>query len=68
MTIIGIYAPSDDFPKTLKEQFHEILTETVVKINHITEIVFLSDMNALSGNRGNDKVLGRNGGVTLKQE
>ncbi|XP_045463868.1 craniofacial development protein 2-like [Harmonia axyridis] len=58
VTILGIYAISDDEPISVKEEFFEQVHEEIGKIGKTRELVVMGDFNSRIGRKINDSVVG----------
>ena len=58
LTIIGIYAPTDDSLVEVKDEFYETLTGLIERVGRRSEIILLGDLNARTGSGINDAVVG----------
>lgn len=58
VTILGLYAISDDEPLTKKDEFFEQVSDEIMKIGKSREIIVLGDLNSRVGRRINDAVVG----------
>ncbi|XP_030764048.1 craniofacial development protein 2-like [Sitophilus oryzae] len=64
LTIIGTYGPNEDEEVALKDQYMELLNQTIIDIGSTREIVLIGDLNARVGRRLNHHIVGRHGEET----
>ncbi|XP_072395381.1 uncharacterized protein [Diabrotica undecimpunctata] len=57
----GIYDVNDDANLAEKDQFYDLLNETLIKVGNQREIILLGDFNSRVGKREKDPVIGRYG-------
>lgn len=65
MVVIGVYAPTDDADKEVKDDFYGKLTGLLEKINPRKEKILLGDFNGRIGMATNSDSVGRYGEDTL---
>jgi exonuclease III len=58
ITVLCVYAPSNDKANSEKDQFYEKLNETIVNISTKREIILLGDFNGHTGTKANNQVVG----------
>jgi len=58
ITVLCVYAPSNDKVNLEKDQFYEKLNETLVNIGKTREIILLGDFNGHMGTKVNNQVVG----------
>lgn len=61
ITIIGVYAVSEDAPVKEKEEFYEQLSYEISVIGTAREIILLGDFNARTGRKKHDRIIGQFG-------
>lgn len=57
ITIIGVYAPSNDVPINEKDQFFTKLNDVIGEIGNSREILLLGDFNSRTGQSRNSKIV-----------
>ena len=74
IVLIGTYAPTDDSPQIIKEQYFEKFTELVESVSQKKELIIMGDLNSRVG-KGTGDVVGPYGedmengnGQRLKEE
>ena len=63
--ILGIYAPSDNATVTIKEEFEEIVENSIEQVPDTHEIIMIGDFNARVGKEKNSRVVGQHGEETI---
>jgi len=58
ITVLCIYAPSNDKVDIEKDEFYEKLNETMINIGTTTELILLEDFNGHMGTKMNNQVAG----------
>ena len=58
ITVLCVYAPSNDKVDLEKDQVYEKLNETLINIGTTREIIFLGDFNGHTGTKVNNQVVG----------
>lgn len=61
LTILGVYSINDDAIVAKKDQFYEQLNCEIVKVGNTRELIVIGDMNARTGKKQQDKVVGQYG-------
>ena len=61
LTIIGIYAPTEDNGVTVKDEFFANLNEEIVKSGSGRQLILMGDMNGRTGRKTGDTVVGNFG-------
>ena len=67
ITIIGTYGPNDDARVEEKTEYYELLEEIISQIGQTREVIILGDLNARTGTRTNDKIIGPYGENTTNE-
>ncbi|XP_044745289.1 uncharacterized protein LOC123307136 [Coccinella septempunctata] len=65
VTILGVYAVSNDEPSNIKDEFFERMNDEISKIGKSREVILLGDLNSRVGQRVQSKVVGPYGETTL---
>lgn len=60
-TVIGTYGPNEDEDITEKDQYMELLSQTIREIGNNREIILIGDLNARVGRRYNHHIIGSHG-------
>ena len=58
ITVLCVYAPSNDKLNLEKDQFYDKPNETLVNIGTTREIILLGDFNGHTGTKVNNQVVG----------
>lgn len=61
ITVIGVYAPSEDATNIEKDQHYTIMHDILSTIGTQREIIIMGDLNARTGNEQNSQVVGKFG-------
>lgn len=59
--IVDVYALTDYYNVTIKEEFYKNLTTILTEITHRKEVLILSDINARTGSKNGNGIVGRYG-------
>ncbi|XP_072377991.1 uncharacterized protein [Diabrotica undecimpunctata] len=65
VTILGVYAISDDQSIAAKDEFFEKLNDIITNIGKSRELIVLGDLNSRVGQRINSEVIGPYGEINL---
>ncbi|XP_072398398.1 uncharacterized protein [Diabrotica undecimpunctata] len=65
VTILGVYAISDDESIAAKDEFFEKLNDIITNIGKSRELIILGDLNSRVGQRINSEVIGPYGEINL---
>jgi len=68
ITVLCVYAPSNDKVNLEKDQFYEKLNETLVNVGMTREIILLGDFNGHTGTKVNNQVVGSCGETRMTME
>lgn len=63
MTILGIYAISDDEPSITKDEFFEKVNDEITKLGKTRELIIFVDLNSKTSRKTNRKIVGLYGEV-----
>lgn len=65
ITILGVYAVSDDEPFSIKDEFFERVNDEINKIGNTREVIIVGDLNSRVGQRTNSKIIGPYGEINV---